>query len=135
MSFQLDFSRRHKYQYLETGITMDVILRYGGNEFQCEAKVDTGAQHCLFSREIGEILGVEIESGVRRDFRTLTGTLTAFGHELTIGVLGDLFYTTVYFAEVYDLPRNLLGRHGWLQLIRLAIIDYDEELYLSPYNE
>ncbi len=88
---------------------MDVILRYGENDFQCEAKIDTGAQYCLFSREIGEILGIDIESGIRREFRTLTGTLTAFGHELTIGTLGELFDATVYFAEEYNLPRTFLA--------------------------
>jgi hypothetical protein len=41
----------------------------------------------------------------------------------------------VYFSEIENLPRNLLGREGWLQLVRLAIIDYDEVLYISPYNE
>lgn len=135
MSFQLNFSHRHKYQYLEAGITLDVVLSYGGNEFQCKAKVDIGAQYCLFSREVGELLGIDVENGVRQDFRTLTGALTAFGHELTIGTLGELFHTTVYFAKEYNLPRNLLSRQGWLQLVRLAIIDYDEELYLNLYND
>jgi len=35
----------------------------------------------------------------------------------------------------FKLGRNILGREGWLQLVRLAIIDYDEELYLSLYND
>ncbi|MGH9766714.1 MAG: hypothetical protein ACREAB_04700 [Blastocatellia bacterium] len=135
MPFQLEFSHRHKYEFLETGIPLEVILKYGGKEIQSAAKVDPGAQCCLFSREIGELLGIDVASGIRREFATLTGALIAFGHEVTLGTLGELFDTTVYFAEEYELPRNLLGRQGWLQLVRLAIIDYDEELYLSLYND
>ena len=135
MSFPLNFTQRYKYGSLETGITLDTILRYGGKEFQGKAKVDTGAQYCLFAREIGELLEIDVESGTQCDLGTLRGALTAFGHELTLGTLGFFFDTTVYFAKDERLPRNLLGRHGWLMLLRLAIIDYDEEIYLSRYDD
>lgn len=135
MSFPLNFAQRYQYDSLEAGITLDTILRYGNEEFQCKAKVDTGAQYCLFKREIGEVLGIEIESGIKRDLGTLRGPLTTFGHELTLGTLGFFFDTTVYFAKDEGLPRNLLGRHGWLMLLRLAIIDYDAEIYLSRYDD
>lgn len=133
--FQLNFNRRHSYQYLETGISLETILLYAGNEHKCEAKVDCGAQYCLFSREIGDTLGVDVEKGLSRHFGTLTGKLVAFGHEVRMGTLGFYFDTTVYFARDPGLPRNLLGRHGWLQALRVAIIDYDQELYLSYYDE
>ena len=40
----------------------------------------------------------------------------------------------VYFAKHPGLQRNLLGRRGWLRNFRLAVIDYDNLLYLSEYN-
>ncbi len=43
--------------------------------------------------------------------------------------------STVYFAEYYGLPRNLLGKFGWLQQIRFGLVDYDEMIYLSDYND
>jgi hypothetical protein len=135
MSFSLNFSQRHIYQSLDTGITLNTILRFGAQEFQCKAKVDTGAQYCLFTREIGELLGIEVENGISRDLGTLTGTLTAFGHEVTLGTSGIFFASTVYFSKNERLPRNLLGREGWLRLLRFAIIDYDEEIYLSRYDD
>jgi len=33
------------------------------------------------------------------------------------------------------LAGNLLGREGWLQKVRLAVVDYDSTLYISPYQE
>jgi hypothetical protein len=66
---------------------------------------------------------------------TLAGGLVAFGHEITLQTLGLTFQTFVYFSADYPIHRNILGRQGWLQLVRLAIIDYDNELYLSPYDK
>lgn len=38
------------------------------------------------------------------------------------------------FAKYPGLPRNLLGRRGWLRNLRLGLIDYDNLLYLSAYD-
>jgi hypothetical protein len=61
---------------------------------------------------------------------SLTGTPVTYGHELTLGLEIQTF---VFFSEQRKLPRNLLRRTGWLQLVRLASIDSDQVLYLSPY--
>lgn len=134
MNYQLNFSHRHQYEDSESGIPLEVRLRFGGEEAKCEAKVDPGAQYCLFSREIAEQLGIDVESGERSSFGTLTGSLIAYGHEVRLITFNVVSDAIVYFAKEYGLPRNLLGRVGWLQRIRLAIIDYDLELYLSDYN-
>lgn len=63
------------------------------------------------------------------------GVLLAFGHSVTLSTFDWEFDSLVYFARDYNLPRNLLGREGWLQKVRLAVVDYDAELYLSPYNK
>ena len=135
MSFQLNFSHYHQYEYSESGITLHTLLSLGGKAVPCKAKVDPGAQYCLFSREIAEELEIDVESGIRHDLSTLTGSLVAFSHEVTLVTLEVRLNSPICFAKEYGLPRNLLGRIGWLQRIRLAIIDYDQELYLSDYNE
>ncbi len=99
------------------------------------ACIDTGATACLFQREVGESLGLNIETGTLMRFSTLTGPLPAFGHEVTMQVAGLTYQTTVFFAEFYGLPRNLLGKFGWLQQIRFGLVDYDEMIYLSDYND
>lgn len=135
MSFQLTFSKRQTYTSVEVGITIDALLKYGGNHYECLAKVDTGAEVCLFAREIGELLGLDIERGLPKELGTLTGSFTAYGHEVTLETLGIAFQSVVYFPKDKNWRRNLLGREGWLRLVRLAIVDYDEEVYLNPYEE
>jgi hypothetical protein len=134
MDYSLSFVTRYEYSTLESGINVPVALRLGAETAPCDAKIDTGAQVCLFRRELGELLGIEIESGHRLGLDSLGGSLTAYGHSVTLQVLGVEDDSIVYFAATYDLPRNLLGREGWLQKVRLAVVDYDAALYLSPYD-
>ena len=133
--FQLSFVRREKYSSLAAGINIETTLRVGELFINCDAKVDTGAEVCLFQRAIGEALEIAIENGIKKRLETLTGLLTAYGHEVVLETLGLQLQTVVYFAESDEVRRNLLGRQGWLQLIRLGIVDYDSELYLSLYGE
>ena len=135
MSYSLNFSKRYKYDSRENGITLEVQLTHNNLIVDADAKVDTGAQVCLFARELGEKLELQIESGVPIQLATLAGSMMAYGHEITLETIGLSFQTVIYFSEFENLPRNLLGRQGWLQLVRLGIIDYDEEIYLSPYNK
>ncbi len=135
MTFSLDFQKKEDYRMLDTGITIDTILRYENRETVCPAKIDTGSEVCLFERGAAEFLGIDVESGYRAVFSTLTGSLIAYGHEVEIETLGLRFQTLIYFHELSAPCRNLLGRRGWLQLVKLALVDYDCELYLSPYDE
>ena len=135
MSHQLEFQKRVKYDSLKIGITIEAILRYGSVETVCAAKVDTGSEICLFERGIGEFLEIDIESGFPKQLLTLTGTLLAYGHEIELETLDLKLQSFVYFAEDYAVKRNLLGRQGWLQLIKLGLVDYDNEIYISPQYE
>ena len=42
MSFPIEFEKKENYDSLETGITIDAILRYGNREQICQVKVDIG---------------------------------------------------------------------------------------------
>jgi hypothetical protein len=135
MAYQLTFHLQHAYNSLASGIQIQVALKLGEDVVFTEAKVDPGAQVCLFRREQGEMLGLEIENGHRIMLEGIAGTLVAYGHSVTVHTLGLEFDSIVYFAESYGLRRNLLGREGWLQKIRLVIVDYDSTIYLSPYDK
>lgn len=134
MPYQLTFNSRYEYSSFDEGITVEMALGLGEHIAACQAKVDPGAQVCLFQREIGERLGLDIEQGSRKILKTLAGSLIAYGHSVTLYTLGVEFDSVVYFAADSGLSRNLLGREGWLLKVRLALVDYDSTLYLSPYQ-
>lgn len=135
MTHQLDFKISYSYQPTRGGISIPTFLRAGNKDVQCFAKIDTGSEFCLFQRGIAETLELNLESGHLLTMETLTGVFIAYGHEVTLVTFDLAFDVTVYFAADYALSRNLLGRNGWLQQVRLGVCDYDEMLYVSAYDE
>jgi hypothetical protein len=134
MPVLMEFSFSHHYSSSPEGIEVPVTLGNGGQSVDLIAKLDTGAAHCIFERRYAEILGINPESGRLQRFRTATGSFAAYEHEVDLQVLGIAFSTTVFFAQDPVFERNFLGRAGWLDRLRLAIVDYDRNLYLSAYD-
>lgn len=131
---QLTFAQEHIYPDSPDGITVPIMISYGDKTIITDAKVDTGAACCLFRNEHARELGVPVEDGAYTILDTLGGPLESFGHEVTIQTCGLTFQSVVYFAKYPNLRRNLLGRQGWLRKLRLAVIDYDNLLYLNAYD-
>jgi len=80
-------------------------------------------------------LHLDVESGTPLRISTVTGTFTAYGHTVTLETLGLSFETTVYFAEHEGLPRNVLGRRGWLDRVHLGVVEYEGKLYIAKYDQ
>lgn len=134
MPQSLLFDVAHSYFSRQDGIWIPTFLTVGSTTVECEAKVDTGAEFCFFQRELADQLGLQIETGHLLPMQTLNSKFNSYGHEIQLGTLGITFQVIVYFAEDYGMPRNLLGRNGWLQQVKLAVVDYEETLYLSAYE-
>jgi hypothetical protein len=134
----LAFDKRRTYpdSLEEPGITLPIRLLANSREVEFPAKIDTGATFCLFERGYAEVLGIDVESGDGLRFQALGGSMfRGFRHEVTIVTPGlPAIQSYVYFSADRKIIRNVLGRHGWLDRIRLAIVHYDRELYLSPYD-
>jgi hypothetical protein len=134
MATQLTFTEEFVYDDDPSGLTIPVMLSYGATDVLISAKVDTDAQVCLFSHEDGLKLGIPIERGLFAVLDSLGGPIEAFGHEVTIQTGELAFYSLAFFAKYPGLPRNILGRQGWLRNLRMAVIDYDNLLYLNAYD-
>ena len=104
------------------------------HHINCEAKVDTGASLCIFARDLGEQLDLDIESGMRQLVGTVTGTFVVYLHEVNLSVAGLECSVLVGFAEDEGFRRNVLGRRGFLEQITLGLVDYEGQLYLSSYG-
>jgi hypothetical protein len=135
MAEEISFEERYFYNTLKIGITVPVILQLNEIALAIEAKVDTGAENCIFERRHGETLGLEIESGTEKLFSTVTSSFVTFEHEITLKVLGIETFSRVYFAQDEFFTRNVLGRQGWVDRVKLGLIDYEGKLLLSDYGE
>jgi hypothetical protein len=54
---------------------------------------------------------------------------------LTLETLDYSFDVTVYFAAHESFTRNVLGRRGWLDQVRLGIVECESRLFLSRYAD
>lgn len=133
--FRLDFEKILHYDAGEDGITVDVNLAFSDKSISFPAKIDTGSALCIFERKFGEQLGLEIESGLFQRIGTATGIFTAYGFRVLLEIEGFQFESLVYFADDENIRRNVLGRRGWLQLVKIGLIDYEGKLYLSLYSD
>lgn len=134
MAETIEFDKTHFYSMFDAGITVSVNLFYAGKEVEFDAKIDTGSTFCVFQRLHGELLGLQIENGILADIGTATGSFRGFGHELTLSVLDIKTVSTVYFAESDYFDRNVLGRIGWLDRVKLGLIEREGKLFLSEYR-
>lgn len=132
---QLEFETLHSYGPDKRSIELDVTLRFGERTVSFPAQIDTGATFCVFERGYAETLGLTVESGEAIRFSTAIGSFDAYGHSLVLETLHYSFDVMVYFAAEESFKRNVLGRRGWLDHVRLALVDYKGELYLSRYDD
>ena len=135
MAETVEFDLVHEYSLYKIGITVDATLQNGDYSVDIDARIDTGSTYCIFERHYGERLDLNIESGNPTEIGTATGSFHAFGHELTLTVLGIETVSTVYFAESEYFDRNVLGRVGWLDRVKLGLIEQEGKLFLSEYRK
>jgi hypothetical protein len=131
---QLDFDTLHTYGTDKGGVEVPVTLRLGQSTVRFPARLDTGATFCVFERGYAETLGLAVETGSLLRFSTVVGSFDAYGHMLTLETLGCSFEATVYFAADESFTRNVLGRRGWLDHVRIGIVEYEGKLYLGRYD-
>lgn len=135
MAYHLNFARLSHYDPGKPGIMIPVTLRPTDRTATLDAKLDTGATECVFARQHGEMLRLHIESGERLRINTATGSFTVYRHEVTMTVFDYSFDVRVCFAEADQYNRNVLGRHGFLDRVRIGVVDYEGKLYLGKYDE
>ncbi len=126
MSYQLSFAELVGYDAGQPGIIVAVTLSLSqAVSVGCEARIDTGSTFCLFARDLGEQLGIDVTGGLRQMIGTVTGSFAVYLHEVNLRVAGIEFEALVGFAETEAFQRNVLGRRGFLDQVTLGLVDYE----------
>ncbi|MGA2591541.1 MAG: aspartyl protease family protein [Bryobacteraceae bacterium] len=134
MAFRVSFAKQHSYAGLGDSVALPVVLRSGQERIDLVASLDTGAAYCLFQRSYAEVLGIEVERGVPMSFATANSRFEAYGHEVMIGTLDIEVYSLVFFFAEGKIVKNVLGRRGWLDRVKVGIVDYEQLLYVVGYD-
>jgi hypothetical protein len=95
MADTLTFEISYLYVDSTEGIAIPVALVSPNGIYNTWAKVDTGAEVCLFSNEVGLRLGLDVERGIPRSLGSAGGTMIdSFGHEVVIQTFGIAMSST-----------------------------------------
>jgi len=100
----------------------DKVLRY-------DALIDSGADFCIFDAEIGEYLGIDIQSGLKEMFGGIQelGNAFAYLHKLDLNIGGWDYKTIIGFS--YDIAKHgfgILGQKGFFNIF-IVKFDYKKE--------
>jgi hypothetical protein len=132
--FSLDFSDCLNYSRYDE-VTVEILLSSAPEtHVAIDAKVDTGSKFCIFQPRYAFLLGFDLESSVREKIRTAAGHFIAYGHEVTLSVADIEWDTIVYFAEMETFPVKVVGRTGFMDHLQVGLVDYDQLLYLGPFE-
>jgi hypothetical protein len=134
VNYRLSFTELVNYDAGQPSITLGITLSVSQARVFCNAKLDTGSSHCVFARNIGEELGIDIETGLRLLVGTVTGKFVAYLHEVNLSVASFEFSSLVAFAANEEFQRNVLGRHGFIEQMSIGLVDYEGKLYLGRYE-
>lgn len=99
MATQLTFAEEFRYDDDPVGITVPVTIHHGEKSLRFHAKVDTGAEVCLFRHEHAVALGLLIEQGLPIVLSGLGGSVEAFGHEIVLQTDDIAFESIVYLRD------------------------------------
>ena len=128
----VEFDLEHSYPDDPTGGIVLSVELLGTSTVRFPAHVDTGAADCLFQSVWAELLGLTLQDGIHKSFSPAGGgSISAFGHDVTLRVLGKTVSSMVYFTDHPQFRRNVLGREGWLHHFKFGLVHYDSKLYLG----
>lgn len=105
-----------------------IRLIRGEKEVRYLAIIDSGADLCIFHAEIGELIGIAVESGKLLQFSGISGQqLAAYFHNIKVEVGGYEFDCYAGFSrDLGNLPYGLLGQLGFFNLFDV-LFDYNKE--------
>lgn len=95
---------------------MPIEVWHGKKTVRQEVLVDSGADFCIFRGEIGEVIGVDVKSGVRFEFGGIASGKKPVGywHRVGITVDGKTHNARVVFSyDIADFGYDIVGQVGF----------------------
>lgn len=109
----------------------------GSNRVRVYALIDSGADYCIFHAEIGEQIGLQINSGKSLAFSGISSAeQTAYFHNIKLEVGGHQFDCYAGFSrDMQNLPYGILGQMGFFNIFKVSFDYKKEKIGLQSYDE
>ena len=135
MIHQIAYRHRMEYDTKVAGVVLPVMILAGDRAEAVNAAVDTGSTLCVFQHEIAERLGIRVEDGIEDHVSAMGTIIKVYGHEVTLVIEELSMDLIVYFPAYQQIPRNLLGRQGFLQRMLFGLDDYEGVVYFGYHSD
>jgi len=86
-----------------------------------DAYVDSGASYSVFTEEIGEILGIDVEKGNKIHITVGDGSfITVYLHNVDVKIGNEEFNATIGFSKHLGIGFNILGRKDFFERFKVC---------------
>ena len=100
---------------------LTIVVRHQNRKRKLLALVDSGADACLFPRDVAEILGIDVTAGRRADLTGIGGNrIPFFFHEIEILFGRFQVRTQAGFAKGSIGTTGLLGQKGFFDQFAIS---------------
>ncbi len=128
---------KFKYKKIYKGIIRPIIpieLEFKGERIFYEVLVDSGADNCIFDTQIGDLIGIDLESGLKSEVGGINGKPEPyFIHPVTIHVGGWKY--DIYCGFKKDFPKfgyGVVGQKGFFEYFAVKFDYQKEEIEIVP---
>jgi len=98
-----------------------IVVSYNGGKQKLFALVDSGADSCLFPKDVADVLGIDVRSGKQVFYTGIGGHQVLFYfHEIEIFVGKYKFKTMAGFANSGIGTTALLGQRGFFENFKVT---------------
>lgn len=130
---------KFKYKKIVPGVIRPIIpvtLCYKQNSLVTyEALVDSGADMCVFPAQVGELLGIDIKSGI---VGPLSGVIGKSGkiyyHDIVVEIGGNSTQVHAGFSYSEKIQCGFLGQKGIFNIYIVQFQYRKEVVELRPYQ-
>ncbi|KKS33900.1 MAG: hypothetical protein UV22_C0005G0013 [Parcubacteria group bacterium GW2011_GWA2_42_35] len=127
---------KFKYKKYGPGIIRPVIpieIIYKDQSVPYEVLIDSGADFCIFDAQIGDLLGIDILGGEKKEVWGITGVGESFYiHPVTIKVGGWPYKIKVGFLPgIARLGYGVVGQKGFFDIFVVKFDFLKEEIELK----
>lgn len=127
---------KFKYKKYATGVLRPVIpveITHKNRSVPYEVLVDSGADFCIFDAQIGEILGIDVSSGEKKEVWGITGAGEYYYvHSVTVKVGGWSYKVRVGFLPgIARLGYGVVGQKGFFDIFVVKFDLLKEEVELK----
>ena len=126
-----------KFQYKKYGpgvlrpvIPVEII--YKGETVSYEALVDSGADCCIFPAQIADVLGIDVESGEKKEVWGVTGVSEYYYVHFVELIVGGWSYDVKvgFLPNIARLGYGILGQKGFFDtfIVKFDLLKSEIEL-------